>query len=123
MGTIGGTMENDKTVIVYGPQLLEYDFGGDHPFGSLRARLTYELMRELGLLEREGVMVIAPGHATRDELLRFHTAEYLDFVQNASVIGRGFLDNGDTPAFEGAYDAAACIAGSSWDVTRRVATG
>ena len=50
--------------------------------------------------------------AKRAEIERFHTAEYIDRVAQASLTGVGYLDNGDTPAFAGVYEAAARVVGT-----------
>lgn len=99
--------------LVYGPALLAYDFGSEHPFGSLRASLAFALMEQIGLTRAAGVSVIAPEEADRDDLLLFHTREYIDFVQNACVRGYGYLDGGDTPAVEGGFEAALTVVGAS----------
>jgi hypothetical protein len=39
-------------------------------------------------------------------------AEYVERVAQASVTGSGYLDNGDTPAFAGIYEAAARVVGT-----------
>ncbi len=112
-----------QLTVVYGPALLAYDFGPEHPFSAMRGRLTFELMRDTGLLDAPGVKVVAPVEADREELLTFHTKEYVDFVQNACVKGYGFLDGGDTPAFEGCFEAALNVVGSSLKAVDLVMTG
>ena len=69
-----------------------------------------ELQRE-GLTER--VQRLAPRAARMDELLSFHTADYVDLVARKSVSGDGFLDGGDTPAFSGVFDAASSVVGAT----------
>ncbi len=112
-----------KLALVWGPALLNYDFGSEHPFGAVRARLAHALMEEIGLLGSSDVMMLPVDYATREDLLLFHTRELIDFVQNACVRGYGFLDGGDTPAVEGGMEAAEAVVGSSWRVTEAVAKG
>ena len=112
-----------QLTVVYGPALLAYDFGPEHPFSSLRGRLTLDLMREVGLLDLPNVQVVPPVEAEREELFIFHTREFVDFVQNASVRGYGYLDGGDTPAFEGGYEAALTVVGGSLRAIELVMTG
>jgi acetoin utilization protein AcuC len=110
----GGTVPPPKQLtVIYGPALLAYDFGPEHPFSSVRGRLTLDLMREVGLLDAPQVQVAAPVEADREDLLIFHTKEMVDFVQNACVRGYGFLDGGDTPAMEGGFEAALTVVGGS----------
>ena len=109
--------------VVYGPALLAYDFGPEHPFGAMRAALTFELMEAVGLLEAPQVALVEPYQVEPTDLLAFHTREYVDFVQNACLRGYGFLDNGDTPAVTGGFEAARTVVGGTFRAIDRVMTG
>jgi acetoin utilization protein AcuC len=99
------------TVTVYaGDRLGDYNFGDDHPFGPLRYTKFLERFHQLGLDRK--CRIAQPMMAQRAEIERFHTAEYVDRVRRASVTGSGYLDNGDTPAFPGVYEAAARVVGT-----------
>src|SRR5690349_4668673 len=102
-----------ELAILYGPALLSYDFGPEHPFGAVRARVTMDLMEQVGLLSASQVKLVQPVEADREELMVFHNRDFVDFVQNACVRGYGFLDGGDTPAVEGLYEAALTVVGGS----------
>ena len=69
------------------------------------------------------VEVLAPVEATTEELERFHPRAYLDQVRVLSVLGEGFLDCGDTPAFPGVFEAGAYVVGTTLDACRRVMRG
>jgi acetoin utilization protein AcuC len=43
----------------------------------------------------------------------FHTADYIDKVSRMSFEGTGFLDEGDTPALPGIFDAASDVVGTT----------
>ena len=58
-----------------------------------------------------------------DELLLFHSADYIDFVSQASVEGGGFLDGGDTPAFAGVFDRACDVVGTTLAAVDAVMAG
>ena len=99
------------TVTVYaGDRLGDYNFGDDHPFGPLRYTSFLERFHQLGL--DRYCRIAQPMMAQRAEIERFHAAEYVERVARASVTGSGYLDNGDTPAFAGVYEAAARIVGT-----------
>lgn len=109
-------------VCVYiGEALAAYGFGHGHPFGPDRMDAFWSLARELGLSER--VRVCPPRSATRAQIERFHSAAYIDRVEQLSQSGEGFLDAGDTPAFAGMYEAAATVVGSVLDAVARVMSG
>jgi acetoin utilization protein AcuC len=82
----------------------------------VRVELTIALARELGVLDRPGVRVVAPTPADDAALTRVHRPDYLDAVRAAphdpffSGYGLGTPDN---PVFEGMHEASALIAGAS----------
>ncbi|MCH7822197.1 MAG: acetoin utilization protein AcuC, partial [Proteobacteria bacterium] len=60
-----------------------------------------------------GVEYAAPRCASVDDLLLFHTADYIDMVSRKSAEGRGYLDEGDTPAVPGIFEAASHVVGTT----------
>ena len=80
-------------------------------------------MRAIDLLSSGNVKVVEPREATREELLLFHDAEYVNQIESVSKSGKGLLDMGDTPAFEGCYEASALAAGASLKAVDLVMSG
>ena len=103
------------------PLLARYGFPKGHPFGIDRQDAFWREAQKQGLDKR--ISLCEPRQASRDELLHFHTAEYVDRVERASKTGDGFLDNGDTPAFPGVYEAAATVVGAALDGLWRIMEG
>jgi acetoin utilization protein AcuC len=100
-----------KPVAVYvGEALAAYGFGEGHPFGPDRMDAFWQHLQALGLDTR--LQVREPVSASDEQILRFHTADYLERVKRQSKSGQGYLDCGDTPAFEGVYEAAATVVGT-----------
>jgi acetoin utilization protein AcuC len=99
-------------VLVYkGEEIANYGFGDPHPFGFDRHDAFH---RELARADLGGAIAYAlPRHANVDELLLFHTADYIDKVSRMSGEGKGYLDDGDTPAFPGIFDAASDVVGTT----------
>jgi acetoin utilization protein AcuC len=58
-------------------------------------------------------MIEAPVLTDEQTLLSFHDRDYVELVKKASKHGRGFLDTGDTPAFEGVFEASCYVVGST----------
>ncbi len=56
---------------------------------------------------------LAPQKAEAELLELFHTKEHIRYVQLASDLGYGYLDQGDTPAFRGVFEAAQFVVGST----------
>ena len=105
-------MSSNSDVCVYvGEALAAYGFGEGHPFGPDRMGVFWQRMLDLGLDQR--VRVCEPQTAGDEQILRFHTRDYLQRVKAQSKTGSGFLDFGDTPAFKGVYEAAATVVGTT----------
>jgi acetoin utilization protein AcuC len=54
--------------VAWDERLTSYDFGPQHPLAPVRVKLTIELARELGVLDRDGVTVAAAEPASDAEL-------------------------------------------------------
>lgn len=107
--------------VVAGEAIARYGFGNGHPFGQDRHD---HFMRELaaqGLDER--VLRLAPRMASSAELASFHTPAYIEFVQQKSASGDGFMDAGDTPAFRGVFEAAGSVVGATLVALEALMTG
>lgn len=99
------------TVLVYrGEAIAAYGFGDPHPFGTDRHDAFHAELAQSGL--NGAIEYGHPRPALVDELALFHTADYIDKVSRLSVKGSGWLDDGDTPAVPGIYDAASAVVGA-----------
>jgi len=93
-----------------------YSFPRPHPFNSSRLdQFTVSLRRLEQASRRSGsVKIEKPVSATEDDLLLFHTQEYVNFVKSSSKgSGAEYLDYGDTPSYRGVYEAAMLTVGST----------
>ena len=99
------------TVLVYrGKEIAAYGFGDPHPFGTDRHDVFHAELDKAGLAD--SIDYGHPRPALVDELALFHTAEYIDKVSRLSALGKGWLDDGDTPVVPGIYDAASAVVGA-----------
>lgn len=109
-------------VSVYiGDEIGKYGFPGGHPFGPHRMGVFWDESIRLG--HANLVQVETPVMATREELLTFHTPDYVAKVEEYSNRGSGLLDRGDTPAFPGVWEAAGHVVGSALDAMERILDG
>lgn len=109
-------------VSVYiGEGLAHYGFGHGHPFGLDRYDAFLKEFNKRGLNQK--VSLQSPVIASDQQILLFHTEEYLKQVKRQSVTGMGYLDLGDTPAFTGCYEAAATVVGTTLAAVDRVIKG
>lgn len=110
-----------ELAVVVGERLARYGFGEGHPFGPDRHGAFLREFEARGLHKRS--QLLEPRYATDEELLSFHTPAYLALVRERSVTGQGFLDEGDTPAFRGVFEAAACVVGASLNAASSIMSG
>lgn len=113
-------------MLVYSPEVVDYDFGPQHPLRPERVMLTRELIAAYGLLA-DGAEIPARA-ATDEELLLVHTEPYLDAVRRAGAGEPGPWDRfgfgpGDNPIFPGMHEASALIAGASIEAAAAVLDG
>src|SRR3569832_372726 len=114
-------MDKTNLGVVVSERLARYGFGAGHPFGPDRHAAFVREFESRDLPRR--VQMIDGRDASYDELLSFHTAEYVDLVRERSVSGQGFLDGGDTPAFRGIYEAAVTVVGATLNACSAMMSG
>lgn len=96
--------------VYLGDELARYAFGDDHPFGPLRHDAFSHALYRQNLDQH--VDILKPVMTTADVLELFHQHSYIEKVKQMSNFGVGYLDQGDTPAFTGMYEAALTVAGT-----------
>lgn len=99
------------TALVHGEAIARYGFGEGHPFGPDRHGVFMAEAEADGLLQR--VVSMSPRPATDEELGWFHTPAFVALVRDRSATGRGYLDAGDTPAWQGIFEAASNVVGAA----------
>jgi acetoin utilization protein AcuC len=120
---------SDSTLVVWDDVFTTYDFGRSHPLRPLRLELTMLLARELGVLDRPGVVLHTPTPADDDLLELVHDPLYIASVKRApdDLIGRLSLRWGlgteDNPIFPQMHEASALVTGATVDAARAVWEG
>ena len=118
-----------KAAFVYDDVLSQHVLSEAHPMKPSRLRYTYELLESYGALEAPNSRLVKPRQATEQEILSYHTPEYLDAVQSlsrgeTSVNPVEFnLGLGDNPVYQGIYEAAAWSTGASLKATELLMSG
>jgi len=100
---------SDAVLVYRGEPIAAYGFGDPHPFGTDRHDVFHAELAKAGF---DAIEFGHPRQATVDELALFHTPDYIDKVSRLSAVGRGWLDEGDTPVVPGIYDAASAVVGA-----------
>ena len=105
--------------LIYDPALSQHVLSGNHPMKPIRLHYTYELLEAYGAFDKPGSKLVPPVQATDEDILSYHTPDYLNAVRSLSR-GAIFLNPaafnlgpGDNPAYEGIYEAAALSTGAS----------
>lgn len=115
-----------EAALFFSPAQAKLSYGAGHPFQVDRLADVMRMCSALGFLREGDPRSSEP--ATRVELERFHSAAYLDALQNAAslepreklVWGVG---NEDCPVFPGLWDSCLLAAGESLAAARWIAGG
>jgi acetoin utilization protein AcuC len=102
-----------RTAVFLGEELARYGFGRSHPFNSNRLYSFWSKFDELNLGKSNQIKTERPETVRLEILEQFHDRAHIDFVMQASKLGTGFLDLGDTPAFVGVFEASSYVVGTS----------
>ncbi|NLV24072.1 MAG: acetoin utilization protein AcuC [Deltaproteobacteria bacterium] len=122
-------MKPPPHLLIYSQRFSAYSYGDYHPFKVQRYRMTFELMRELGLTEPPAAEMRECPMAEEEALLRFHRPDYLAALAGYNEPGAAgadfFFGLGDmeNPVFEGVYDWARLACGGTLEAVRQVAHG
>jgi len=108
-------------------------FGEGHPLTPVRLKRTYDLLMAYRAFDAPASHLVKPRLATREELLLFHTAEYVDAVERLSAPRGGSVDRtlarrygfrpDETPAFAGMFETEGLKAGAALVGAEMVAEG
>ena len=108
-----------KTAFIYSDSLSKHTLSETHPMKPVRLRYTYELLEAYGAFDAPNVSLVSPRAASNDELLWYHSPEYIAAVRRLnegdfSVDQHRFnFGPGDNPAYQGIYDASALSTGAT----------
>ena len=118
-----------KTAFLYSDDFAGFDYGSGHPLKPFRLKLAYELIKACGLLDSPDPRLIEPSMARVQDLLTWHTADYINILEAANsgeyAAGAGAygLGPGDNPVFAGMFDWSRLIAGASLKAADLVDSG
>ena len=118
-----------KTGFIYSDALARFNYGATHPLKPIRLQLAFELIKACGLLSSADPRLIEPLPANDQDLLAFHSEDYLQVLKAANsgryLPGVSFfgLGPGDNPVFPGVLDWSRLVAGASLLAAELVAGG
>lgn len=99
----------------------EFYYGPGHPMKPHRLQMTHNLVLAYDLYKK--MDVYRPHHATAEEMMVFHSPEYIDFMrrvtpdtqQDFTKQLQRFTVGDDCPVFDGLYDYCRVYTGGSID--------
>ena len=119
-----------KAAFLYDDVLSEHTLREDHPMRPVRLRYTYELLASYGAFERPHSRLVRPRRATEEEVLTFHSRDYVRAVKGLSHGEPGydpgtfnFSQMGDNPIYPGMFNAAMWSTGASITAAELVERG
>lgn len=112
-------------MLLFHDRYLDYDFGPEHPFSPIRQEMVIDLLEALG----HPFDPLAPPPATREDVRRIHSEQFVEIVEAASegdppahAWDYG-LDTGDVPIFNGLDVATRGLVGGTLHGARLIAEG
>ncbi|KAI5449191.1 histone deacetylase (class I) Clr6 [Naganishia albida] len=125
MATVGAK----RVSYYYDHDVGNFSYGIGHPMKPHRMRMTHNLVLNYGMLDH--MQIYRPIRATKSQLTRFHTDEYIDLLERVmpetaeELTGGGTrcLTGEDCPAFEGVFEFCTISAGGSIGAAERINEG
>uniref|UniRef100_UPI00358F3471 histone deacetylase 3 isoform X3 n=1 Tax=Myxine glutinosa TaxID=7769 RepID=UPI00358F3471 len=108
-----------RVAYFYDPDVGNFHYGPGHPMKPHRLALTHSLVLHYGLHKK--MMVYKPYRASQHDMCRFHSEEYIDFLQRVTPHNiQGFTKSlnafnvgDDCPVFPGLFDFCSRYTGAS----------
>jgi acetoin utilization protein AcuC len=96
-----------------GKELSSYSFGEKHPLNAGRLDAFWSKVSQSEIIDSGKLKLLCPALADETTITVFHDKDYISFVKDSSITGRGYLDSGDTPSFKGVFEASLYVVGST----------
>jgi acetoin utilization protein AcuC len=114
---------------IWDPRIASHVYREDHPLKPERLIGVRDTLERLGAFKLPGARVLAPRAATRAEIERIHTPDYVEAVMRASRDPEmdhsewGFDPYLDTPPFAGMHEVSLLTTGGSLSAMEEVLAG
>ena len=118
-----------RVVYFYDEDVGNFFYAPNHPMKPHRIRMAHNLILSYNLFPK--LQIFRPKKATAEELMRFHTPEYIQFLQmatpdntqNQTGLAEKFNVGFDSPVFDGLFDFCQSSAGGSISAARHLNAG
>lgn len=120
---------NKRVVYFYDEDVGNFFYAPGHPMKPHRIRMAHNLVIAYDLYNK--MRVLRPKRASAEEMMRFHTEEYIQFLQMATPSNtqntNGLFDKfnvgDDSPVFDGLFEFCQISAGGSISAARELNEG
>ncbi len=134
-----------KSAFIYSDELASFEYSPTHPFKPVRAKITLDLCRRYGLIDRPGIRLVEPKPLDFEVLAEFHERNYLCMLKDLSsykipgefwpssrqgdylTVDPKFLRYGlgteDNPIFAGMYDFSTLACGATFMGAEMITSG
>lgn len=118
-------MKTCKLGVSFGRESLLYSFPGGNLMNSSRLGLFSRYLDEVAGKGGDSTKIelVDPVAGSEEDLLVFHTKEFVNLIKQASKTSGRLLDSGDTPAFRGMFEASLYPVGNSLNGLRLIMEG
>lgn len=116
-----GEALNKNVIMTFHEKFRQYDLGEDHPFKGDRFANAMSFLIEHGLFNTQNLVVVEPKHASKKELLRVHSKDYVDLIFRLATENKPY--DIETPVSPEILEAALLIVGGSIECGRAVVNG
>jgi len=128
MGSLADPLRRDA-VLICADRYRKHSYGSNHPLGIPRVSLMLDFLRAYPALDEDEIVLSRL--ASDDELMSFHTPEYVQALRDAERVGqvatasreRHKLGTAENPFFPGFFTTPATATGGSIQAAEHVAAG
>jgi len=112
---------SERVVMTYHEKFKQYDLGEGHPFRGDRFVNSMKLFREQNLFSYPELVLIEPEQATKEDLLRVHSENYVNLIFQLAKENRSY--DMETPVSPSILEAALLIEGGAIQCAKAVYEG
>ena len=121
--------KKERVVYFYDDNVGNFFYAPLHPMKPHRIRMAHDLILAYGLNKK--MKVLCPIRATADDMMKFHSEEYIRFLQIASPeniveqygLFEKFNISDDSPVFDGLFEFCQISAGGSISAAKELNSG
>ena len=112
-------MSPNKAGFIYSDKLSQHILSASHPMQPKRLAMTYDLLKQYDAFNQNNAEVISPRNATRNELIKFHTEDYINAIKSVSNNSNSLssalynIGTADNPCYPQMFEAALLSTGGS----------